>query len=153
MATLFILVTTKHSNLILWCIDNHHLFLHYYAAFLFLHLVVRWIDQVIFHLIYILNLILVLKLALFFIWRFTYAVLGLLRRSWIDFLWSLCLWVEIMLYMPVCAVVISSWVRKGLSMAKTHMSLGTLGYCSFGGWSFLGVHSAGRWLGHSFHSS
>ena len=59
-------------------------------------------------------------------------------------------------HMPVCAKIISSWVRKVLSMAQTHISKhspGCCGFCSFGGWSFLSVHPAGRWLGQILYSS
>ena len=29
-------------------------------------------------------------------------------------------------HMPICAEMVSSWVRRGLSIAKAHMSLGTI---------------------------
>ena len=51
-------------------------------------------------------------------------------------------------HMPVCAKIMSSWVRNIECIAKAHMSLGTLlgccGICSTGSWSFPGVHPAGR---------
>ena len=48
---------------------------------------------------------------------------------------------------PVCAKTISSWVWKVLSVAKAHMSPGSLGgccFCSLGGWCLSGDHPAGR---------
>ena len=50
-------------------------------------------------------------------------------------------------HMAVCDKIISSWVRKVLSMAKTHMSLGTVcGAATFvAGVSLLSILLAGDW--------
>ena len=67
-AILLELVTAKHyTDLTLLHIDNWDLFLQCNAAFLCLHLVVRWIAWVIIHLKFILNQILVLIFLLYFI--------------------------------------------------------------------------------------
>ena len=67
MATLLAVVTAKCcSDLALFHIDNQHLSLQCHAVFLFLHLVVRQIFWVIFHLKFILNFIPVLIFALSF---------------------------------------------------------------------------------------
>ena len=68
MATLLALVTAKHcSDLILLCINNKAPFSSVSCCyFLFLYLVVRQIDWVIFLLWFVLSLIPVLIFALFF---------------------------------------------------------------------------------------
>ena len=51
-----------------------------------------------------------------------------------------------MQYMPVCAKMIFSWVRKVTGIAKAHMPSGTLcvAWCEqLWGWCFPGVHHAG----------
>ena len=56
-----------------------------------------------------------------------------------------------MQHQPVCAKTISSWVRKVLSVAKAHMSLGLSPggccFCSLSSWCFSGYHpaDAGDW--------
>ena len=68
MSNAVTLVTTKTcSDLTLLYIDNKQFFFSTVLLFLFLHLVVGWIEQVIFYLIYGLNLIPVLIFALYFI--------------------------------------------------------------------------------------
>ena len=68
MPTLVAPVTAKHcSYLTLLHIENQHLFLQNHAAILFQHLVMRWIHEVIFHLVYILNLIAMFIVVLCFI--------------------------------------------------------------------------------------
>ena len=66
-ASLLVFVTDKHSDLSLFYIDNQHHFLLCHSAILFLHLVVRWIDWITFHLKFILNLSPMLIFALYFI--------------------------------------------------------------------------------------
>ena len=66
MSTLFVLVTGKYcSDLILPHIDNQNLFLQHDVLFIFLFLVVRWIDQVILNLMYLLKLVPVLMITLY----------------------------------------------------------------------------------------
>ena len=96
--------------------------------FLFMHLVVRWIIQIIFYLIYVFNLISVLIFALSPVWRFLYAVLRFLQSSCMDFMRPVFLGNDGQ-HMPVCLEMIkmiSSWVREVISMAVVHMSQGTL---------------------------
>ena len=53
-------------------------------------------------------------------------------------------------HMPIYTKIISSWVNKGLDIAKAHISwyaLRCYGACSFGGWCFPGVHPTDRQLG------
>ena len=58
------------------------------------------------------------------------------------------------LHMLVCAKMISSVVRKVVSIARAHMSLsGCCSLCCLGSWCFLCVHPAGGWLGQSFFPS
>ena len=68
MSNVILIVVAKFCyDLTLLSIDNQHFFLCIMLLFLFLQLVVKWIDQVIFYLIYILNLIPVLIFTLYFI--------------------------------------------------------------------------------------
>ena len=63
-ATLSALVTTKCcSDLTLLHINDQHLFLQHHVAIFFLYLVVRWINMIIFHPKFTLNLIPVLIFA------------------------------------------------------------------------------------------
>ena len=91
--------------------------------FLFLHLVVRQIDWIFFHLKFILNLTLMLVFALSFTLRLTtepfrkrldepamYSLFGGNNRQ----------------YVPICTKMIYSWVRKVLGIEKAHMSPSTL---------------------------
>ena len=75
-ATLLALVNARYSSdLILLCIDHQHLLLHCHAVNPFLHLVVRWINWVIFLHRFVLILIPVLIFALSFIWKLTCDIL------------------------------------------------------------------------------
>ena len=49
------LVRAKCSGFILFYIANHWLFLSIMLLFLFLHVVARWMDQIIYHILYIMN--------------------------------------------------------------------------------------------------
>ena len=88
---------------------------------LFPHLVLRWIVQVIFHPISILNLIPVLIVALYFIRGLIYAILILLERSWDGFCLTSLFLYNNRQHILVCAKMISFWVRKLFSMAQTHV--------------------------------
>ena len=49
-------------------------------------------------------------------------------------------------HMPACAKIISSWVKKVLSIAKAHVSGYSLAYCTLchlGSWPLPGFHPAG----------
>ena len=80
--------STSYGKTLFWFnflyIDNQHLFPQCHAAILFLHLVVRWNDQVIFHIKLVLNLTAVLIFVLYFICRLIYSILYHLERSWVD---------------------------------------------------------------------
>ena len=70
--------------------------------FLFWHLELRWIEWVIYHLKFALNLILMLFLSCL-LCRLTYTIMGLLGRSLMDFICTVCFWVTIgrtCLYVP-----------------------------------------------------
>ena len=117
--------------------------------FLFQHLVVWWIDQVIVHLKFILNLTLMLVFALSFSWRLTHVVLCLLGRSWMNLIFTLFLGNN-RKYRPVYTKTISSWVRNVLRIAKAHMSPSTLqcGAVSVAlaaGVSLVSILQAGDW--------
>ena len=72
------------------CFAIWSLFFSIMLLFLFMHLMVRWIDQAFIYLLYILNFIPVLIFALFFIQRLIYVVLNHLERSCMDFRRPLC---------------------------------------------------------------
>ena len=82
----------------------------------------------------------------------SFCYFSLLGRICMDFMSLFCSWVT-----TVCTYqyvfwwlrMISSWIRKVLSMGMTVCC----SICSFGGWSFLCVHPASRWLGQSSYSS
>ena len=63
MATLLALVAAKHSELTMLCIDIQYPFLQHHAAIFIPALGVRWIDHVILHLRFVLNLIFMLNLC------------------------------------------------------------------------------------------
>ena len=86
------------------------------VLYLFWHLVVRWINRVICHLKFILNLTVMLILALFFTWRLTYSILRLLGRSQIDLVCSFCFGVTVG---SMCQYVLKQVLQR-------HMSPGTL---------------------------
>ena len=119
--------------------------------FLFLYLVVRWIDQVVFHLICVLNFILVLIFPFYL--KAYLCCTEPFRKKLDAFHVTPLLWSNNRHHMPVCVKMISSSVRKVSSMFITHVSGHCLGCCSFGDWSFLGVHPANRWLGQHLYSS
>ena len=54
---------------------------------------------------------------------------------------------------PVCAKMISFWVRKVLCVAKAHMSQGSLWGTAASAALVAGVHPAGRGLGLNFYTS
>ena len=83
-------------------------------------------DQVIFHIKFDLNLILMPIFDLYFTWRSIYAVLSALGRSWMDLNVSFLFVGNNRQHMSLCTTMISSWVRKVLSISKAHISLGTL---------------------------
>ena len=72
------------TKLTLLCIVNQHFLLQHNAVTLFLHQLVRRIGWVILHLSFIFNIIPMMIIALYFIWRLIYSVQSLLGRGWMD---------------------------------------------------------------------
>ena len=92
---------------------------------LFLCLMARWIDQVIINLKFILNLTPMLIFTQYILFEDLYAILILLGRSQMDLMCPLCFLGNNRQHMPICAKIISSWVRKFLNIAKANVSPGT----------------------------
>ena len=146
--TLLALVTLKCcSDLTLLCIDNQHFFFSIMLLFSFPCLVARWIIWVIFLLRFVFESHSNVNLCPVFIWSLFETYWTILDEAW----WITCNFSFLgnnRQHRPVCAKTISSWVSKVLCIAKTHMSPGSLHRgCSLSSQSFLGVHSAVRWLG------
>ena len=121
-ATLLPVVATKHI-ITIW---KWTPFLQCHAAILLLHLVVWWINWVIFHLKFILNYIPILIFAQYVILRLFYCVLSLLGRYQMH-LWCPDYLLVITGHSFQCvSKQISYWVRQVLSIAKVHMSVGAL---------------------------
>ena len=90
----------------------------------------RQIDQVIYHLKFTVNLILLWIIALCFTQRLTYTVLSLLGRSQTDLICTLCFGVTIGSTLPVCVKTISSSVWKVLvSQRHTYPSTSMVLWC------------------------
>ena len=94
--------------------------------FLLLHQAVIWIDWVIFDLIYILNLILLLIFAMYFIWRPTLCCTEPFSKIVYCFHEAFLFLGSNRQHMSVCAKTSSFGGRKIFSMPVTHMSVGTL---------------------------
>ena len=87
----------------------------------------RWIAQVIFHLTFVLNLTLS---PVFHLKAYLCCTEPFRKKS--DGSHVYCLFLgSNRQYMPICVKMISSWVKKILGVAKTHMSLRCCSVCSF----------------------
>ena len=127
-------------------------FFNIMMLFLFLHLVVRHFDQIIFHLKLVMgshssvNLCPVSYLK-------AYLQHAEPLRSQMDLGYPLL----IVIGSTCQCVSMISWVRKVLSIARAHMSieysLGCCSICSCGGRCSPSVQPAGRSLGYSFYFS
>ena len=110
-----------------------------------LHLVVRQIDWVIFHLILILNPTAVLIFGLYFIWRLIYTLLNLLGRSWMDPGCRVYFWVTIG---STCQCVLKwffLWQGKCyMYVLSTHWG-GATSAVLVAGVSLLSILQAGDW--------
>ena len=148
-ATLLALGTANHcSDLILLCVDNQHLFLQCHAA-IFIPLSGSNTDCL-GHLltqIHIESHSSVHLCPVFYLKAYLRCTESFRKKSDGSQMTSLFLGNNRQ-HWPVCAETISSWVWKVLSVAKAHMSLGSLWwgccFCSLGGWCLSGNHPAGR---------
>ena len=148
-ATLLALVTAKHcSDLTILCVDNQHLFLQHHAA-IFIPLSGGKVDHL-GHLppqIRIESHSGVNLCPVFYLKAYLKCTESFRKKSDGSQVTYLVLSNNSQ-HQPVCAKTISSWVWKVLSVAKAHMSPGSLWgcccFCSLGGWCLSGDHSAGR---------
>ena len=126
MATIFALVTAQHCfDLSLLCIDDQYLLLQHHAAILFQHLVGK-MDQT-GHLpphIHTESHSSVNLCPVFYLK--TCLSCPVPFREKLDGSHLISLFLGNNRHLPVCAKKSSSWIRKVLSMAMTHMYLGTL---------------------------
>ena len=145
-ATLLALVTAKCSDLTLLCVDNQHLFLQHHAA-IFVPLSGGKTDHP-GHLppqIHIESHSNVNLFPVFYLKAYLRCTESFRKKSDGSHVTSLFLGNNRQ-HWPVCAKTISSWVRKVLGVARTHVSRLSLGgccFCSLGSQCLSGDHPAG----------
>ena len=102
-------------------------------------------SQVIFHLKFVLNLILILIFSCALLESLFCCTEPLRKKSDKSEVSSMFLGNNRQ-HMPVCAKTISSWVRKVSCIAKAHIPLGAVwgsAVSAFGSWCFPGIQPAG----------
>ena len=117
--------------------------------FRFWYLVLRWINWVIFHLKFILNLTLMLIFALYFNWGIPTLYWAFQEEVTWSSVYALFLGNNRQ-HMPTCAKIISSWVRKVLDVRKEHMFISTLSGTAVppafaAGVSLVSIQQSGDW--------